>query len=122
MKHILVIDNDINTLTVIQLILSSYGYKVESHSNWKEGMNEIINKKPSLIILKVNLGNVDGRNLISQLKYNSDTKDIPVILISSNNESTISLEETGAQDFITTPVTFNSIIQKIKNVIGMIII
>ena len=122
MKNVFVIDNDVNNLTVIQLILSSEGYKVKSFTNWKEGMEATITNKPSLVILKVDLGNVDGRNLISQLKHNPETKDIPVILLSSNNESTKSLLETEANDFITTPITFNYILQKIKNLVGVFII
>ena len=118
MKRVLVIDDNIDLLTVVQLVLSAAGYEVSSFANWKEGFNKIVSFDPELIMMEVNLGNADGRNLAKQLKYQAGTKHIPIILFSTTQSVIDNLIECEADEFIVKPFSRQLILEKVRSLIG----
>ena len=115
MKRILVVDDDIDILTVVQLVLETNGFEVVAISNWQQIYTQIEAFKPDLILLDVSLGTQDGRNLCKQLKSDNNTKHISVILFSANHNVEKSVAECLADSFISKPFDINDLIQGINN-------
>lgn len=78
-KTILVIDDNEDTLNIIQVILEKQGYAVQCFTN-ADVIYTMGNKIPDLVILDINLKQEDGRDVCSYLKQNLKTMHIPVIL------------------------------------------
>ena len=51
MKRILLIDDDIDILTILQLVLTVEGYMVQAYSKWQEIFSKVTTFQPSLILL-----------------------------------------------------------------------
>lgn len=115
MKKILVVDDDIDILTVVQLVLDSNGFEVIAISNWQQIYTQVDTFKPDLILLDVSLGTQDGRNICKQLKSNPSTKHISVILFSANHNVEKSVSECMADSFISKPFDINYLIEGINN-------
>lgn len=115
MKKILVVDDDIDILTVVQLVLDSNGFNVTAISNWQQIYTQVDSFKPDLILLDVSLGTQDGRNICKQLKSNRDTNHISVILFSANHNVEKSVTECMADSFISKPFDINQLIEGINN-------
>ena len=115
MKKILVVDDDIDILTVVQLVLETNGFEVVAISNWQQIFAQIETFKPDLILLDVSLGTQDGRNLCKQLKSDNTTKHISVILFSANHNVEKSVTECLANSFISKPFDINNLIEGINN-------
>lgn len=115
MKKILVVDDDIDILTVVQLVLSNNGFEVAAISNWKQIYTQIDAFNPDLILLDVSLGTQDGRNICKQLKSGDDTKHIPIILFSANHNVEKSVSECLADSFISKPFDINDLIDGINS-------
>ena len=115
MKRILVVDDDIDILTVVQLVLESNGFEVAAISNWQQIYPRIDDFKPDLILLDVSLGTQDGRNICKQLKSDNKTKNISVILFSANHKVEKSVSECLADSFISKPFDINNLIEGINN-------
>ncbi len=115
MKKILVLDDDIDILTVVQLVLESNGFEVVAISNWQQIYTQIEKFKPDLILLDVSLGTQDGRNICKQLKSDLNTKHISIILFSANHNVEKSVSECLADSFISKPFDINDLIQGINN-------
>jgi DNA-binding response OmpR family regulator len=115
MKRILVVDDDIDILTVVQLVLESNGFEVTAIWNWKQIYPQIDAFKPDLILLDVSLGTQDGRNICKQLKSDNKTKYISVILFSANHNVEKSVSECLADSFISKPFDINNLIEGINN-------
>lgn len=115
MKRILVLDDDIDILTVVQLVLESNGFDVVAIANWQQIYTQIDTFKPDLILLDVSLGTQDGRNICKQLKLNKDTKHIAVILFSANHNIEKSVTECLADSFIAKPFDINDLLDGINN-------
>lgn len=115
MKKILVVDDDIDILTVVQLVLDSNGFEVSAISHWQQIYTQIGTFKPDLILLDVSLGTQDGRNICKLLKTNKETKHISVILFSANHNVEKSVSECMADSFISKPFDINDLIEGINN-------
>ncbi len=115
MKKILVVDDDIDILTVVQLVLETNGFIVVAISNWQQIYTQIVAFKPDLILLDVSLGTQDGRNICKQLKSDGDTRHISIILFSANHNVEASVSECLADSFISKPFDINDLIQGINN-------
>lgn len=115
MKKILVLDDDIDILTVVQLVLSNNGFDVSAISDWRQIYTQIDTFKPDLILLDVSLGTQDGRNICKQVKSGIGTKHIPVILFSANHNVEKSVSECLADSFISKPFDINDLIDGIND-------
>lgn len=115
MKKILVLDDDIDILTVVQLVLEANSFEVMTITRWQLIYTRIESFKPDLILLDVSLGTQDGRNICKQIKSGKDTRHISVILFSANLNVEKSVTECLADSFIAKPFDINDLIQGINN-------
>lgn len=118
MRRILVVDIDVDILTVVQLILEGNGFKVAAINRWREIFPTIKSFKPDLILLEVSLGTQDGRNVCKQLKSGVETQHISVILVSANLKFEESVVECLANSFISKPFNMDDLVQVINNEIN----
>ncbi len=115
MKKVLVIDDDQDILTLVELVLSMNNFKVLAISRWEEIKDRIITFQPDLILLDVALIGADGRDICKQIKTASETKHIPVILFSAHAEIANSLDESMAQGFIAKPFDISHLVETLKS-------
>lgn len=103
MKRILVVDDDKDILQVVQIVLQLKGY--DTMMSWKgeDTLKNVDSFSPDVILLDVNLGSTSGITICSQLKADSKTHDIPVIMFSAHANSTKINSECGADGFIGKP-------------------
>ena len=118
MNKVLIIDDDLDILTLVKMTLDLNGFNVKGESNW-EGIDSIIKKfEPDLILLDISLGGADGRDICKKLKSQNDTQDIPVILFSANLEMENSFAQYNAQAFISKPYELNYFLKTIRSTIA----
>ncbi len=118
MKKVLVIDDDPDILLAVQLVLESGGYASETTVNGDETFKKITNYKPDLILLDVLLSGHDGRKLCELLKIDTQTKNIPVLMISAHPGAKKSAKEYGADGFIAKPFSVAHLLGEVKKFIG----
>jgi CheY-like chemotaxis protein len=101
-KRILGVDDEPDILSALQLILEEEGYLTQTAG---EGSNleRLLSFQPDLILLDVFLAGLDGRLLSKQLKSQSTTHHIPIVLMSAYGKAAVTLAESGADDFLAKP-------------------
>jgi DNA-binding response OmpR family regulator len=112
----LVVDDNEDILEVIKLILEDFDYEVTTLSNGKLLFETVSRTHPDLILLDVMLGNTDGRELCHEIKSKSDTKFIPVILVSAshNISERFKLNSIAADDFLAKPFNITDLLDKVE--------
>ena len=110
-------DDEIRTYLEAEL---SHDYDVHSCINGREALSEIYRLKPSLVISDVMMPEMDGNALCSQLKSNSSTNFIPVILLTARSRDEDRLEglETGADAYIVKPFNMDILRRTIQNLLN----
>ena len=119
MKKILVLDDEVDILTLVEIILTRNNFKVETISRWQDIHQSIKSFNPDAILMDVSLGGgADGREICYKLKTEKDTAHIPVIIFSANFDIENNLRDCKADAIIVKPFTSAEIINKIAGVLN----
>jgi DNA-binding response OmpR family regulator len=114
-KKILVIDDDIDILTILALLLTENGYEVKTLSCGDTVFEDIEAFRPDLILLDVMLAGMDGRAICKDIKLNQLTYFLPVILISGTHDLKQLLDLPGApNDFLGKPFDIDMLLERIE--------
>lgn len=102
---IVVVDDESANLTLLRAILESYNYKVHTAADGSSALQMIPAIAPDLILLDIGLPDMDGIEVCTWLKADSQTKHIPVIFISGMDDVNKKVEafEVGGVDYIIKP-------------------
>lgn len=114
MPRILVVDDDIDILSVMEVLLTMKGFEVEVTAKGENTFPKIDTFRPDLIILDVLISGHDGRTICKQLKSNEATKHIPVIMFSAHPGAAATIADFGADDFISKPFDVEDLIKKVN--------
>lgn len=114
MTRILIIDDDPDVRTVMNILMKKHGYEVETASRREEALAKIKSFRPAVVLLDVLLSGTDGRDLCKELKNNTDTKDIPVIMFSAHPGAADNISSYGADDFVGKPINTELLLQKVQ--------
>lgn len=73
--------------------------------------------RPGLILLDLNMPRKDGREALQEIKSDPDLRSIPVVVLTTSKaeEDIVRSYNTGANSFITKPVTFERLVDLIKS-------
>ncbi len=116
---IMVIDDEINSITLIRRTLEREGYEVVGIQDPDEAIERVGEIRPNAIILDVIMPKRDGWEIIQELKLKPETKDIPVIFctIVADKKLGFSL---GATDYLVKPVRDDDLLRALKMLNGSV--
>lgn len=114
MTKILIVDDDKDILEVVKLLLTHHAYDVQTIFDPEEIVEQIRTFKPDLILLDVNIGKHDGREICKLLKSDTVIKHIPVILFSALPDLGDTYPECEATGFIAKPFDAFKLIETIE--------
>ena len=118
-KRILVIDDDENIREIVLFALTRHHYDVTLAANGLQ-LQELLNTfTPDLIILDVMMPGLDGYRLFGELRQNSSTAHIPVVIMTAHAENIyerLSID-LGASDHITKPFHPLELVNKVQQLL-----
>jgi two-component system, cell cycle response regulator DivK len=117
MADILVIEDNLDNMLMMKRWLSSMNCNTQEALTGMAGIAAAHKNLPSIILLDINLPDIDGYEVISNLKSSADTKNIPVIAITSNamQGDEDKAKRAGFDDYMSKPVNFSSLISKMSS-------
>ncbi|MCK5211924.1 response regulator [Candidatus Parcubacteria bacterium] len=80
---IVILEDDRILLKALNIELLSSGFEVLSATDGESGLKLISREKPDLVLLDLVMPKIDGFEVLTKLKKNKDTKNIPVIILSN---------------------------------------
>lgn len=114
MNRILVLDDDLELLGVMKDILSMNGFDVVTSLPTYDINELLILHHPDLIIMDYLMNEVNGGELCSVVKNDTNTQNIPVILLSAYDRIIQSLGDYGCDLFVSKPIDFSTLIYQIN--------
>jgi DNA-binding response OmpR family regulator len=119
MTKVLVIDDDPDVRTVMNVLMTKQGYKVETAFNREDALSKLEGFQPSVILLDVLLSGTDGRELCREIKANDDLKSVPVIMVSAHPGAAENINNYGADDFISKPINTQVLLEKLDKLVNV---
>lgn len=119
MQKILIVEDNKNIQKLLELNLKDAGFEVVPAFDGKTGLDKARQLKPGLIILDINLPGINGIEVCKQLKAESLTKNIPLIILTVKKDEIDRVLgfELGADDYVTKPFSPRELILRIKAVL-----
>jgi len=115
-KKILIADDDSGIVDSLTMMLEMMGYDVDFTYDGAT-VPDAAQKHADLILLDIFMSGHDGREICKKLKSNSETKNIPVLMISASHEIKQSAIDAGADDFLEKPFEMNALITKVNRLV-----
>lgn len=103
--RVLVVDDDPRLLHIVAMYLGIEGYDVASATNGEEGLKQVDEHKPELVILDIMMPGMDGVEACRRIRANPETAHIPVLMFSalSGDDDVERARLAGASHLITKP-------------------
>jgi DNA-binding response OmpR family regulator len=113
MQKILIVEDDEDILFVVTRLLKKNNFEVVAVSNCKAAVNTAVASNPDLILMDINLGLCDGRDICLYLKIDR-LFTIPIILFSANGELEPTSVQYKADGFIQKPFEANELVDNLR--------
>ncbi|MFC1849523.1 PleD family two-component system response regulator [candidate division CSSED10-310 bacterium] len=119
MTKILLVDDAQTVLLFEKMLLSKLGFEFMTASNGQEALEQIEQERPALILMDYRMPIMDGYTCCKTIKSNAETKDIPVIMVTtiSEEEEVQRCFDVGCNDYIFKPFNKQKLLEKIKKFI-----
>lgn len=116
-KKILIADDEPDILEIIQFNLQNEGYEVITAKNGDEAIEAAKKSQPALIILDIMMPGKNGIEVCNILRMQPAFKDTLIIFLSALSDETTEVRglETGADDYLTKPVSPKVLISKVNS-------
>lgn len=112
-ETILIIDDEVQIRRLLEITLSSNGYKIISAASGKEGITKAVTHTPVLIILDLGLPDADGLEILKSLREWYQ-KSIIILSVRSSEEDIVKALDYGANDYLTKPFRTGELLARIR--------
>lgn len=119
-KHILIVDDEIDSLELMEELFTSRGFRAFTARNGVEALDTIAKNKPDVILTDVYMPEMDGYQLLEAVR--AKYPDIQIILITafgSIQAASDSIKK-GAFDYILKPLRLDELLEKVENAFRVI--
>ena len=120
MATILIIDDSPTEAHILKGMLEKNGFKTETAENGTEGIERAKQIKPDLVLMDVVMPGLNGFQATRQLTKDSETSDIPVIIVTTKDQETdkVWAKRQGARDYLVKPVQEKGLIEHVNMVLS----
>jgi len=111
--RVLIVDDEKAIRRFLRVSLSAQNYQVFEAVTGQEGISEIISKRPDLIILDLGLPDMDGTDVILNIR---EWTSIPIIVLSVRERETDKIKalDAGADDYLTKPFSIGELMARLR--------
>ena len=119
MPRVVVIEDEPDMIELIRLILTRKGMTVIGAQGGREGIRTVVEQQPDLVLLDLMMPDIDGWDVYRELKADSTTRTIPVIVVTAkaqSSEKEIGLRIAKVDDYIVKPFGPTQLLESIERV------
>lgn len=113
------IEDDVNINNLVVYAMGSSGYDARGFTTFAEFDRAIKTEKPDLVILDVMLPDMNGMEILQQLRENPATRNIPVIMLTAKTAEIDKVRalDMGADDYVPKPFGVMELISRVRAVL-----
>lgn len=119
--RVLLVDDDKDMVISLRSFLERRGYAVLEAYDGPSGVEAAATERPDIIFLDIEMPGMDGNEVLSRLREDHRTSDIPVVFLTAkvNVDAMETAYEEVAQGYILKPIMTSTLLDKIEEVLGL---
>ena len=119
--RILIVDDERRNRQLLEVLLGSEGYRVESASTGEETLDLVRVNPPQLIMLDVMMPGLDGYQVVTRVKADPATMHVPIVLLSALDDRNSRMHglTAGAEAFLTKPINRDEMLMVVRNLLRL---
>jgi CheY-like chemotaxis protein len=98
MKRVLIVDDEPDIVSYLEMILQDNGFETDTAVNGNEGLEKVRTSPPDLVTLDISMPEASGTRFYKELKTNPATRSIPVFIVTA--VTGLGGDETAYEKFI----------------------
>ena len=116
---IFIIEDEPSIIQLVQHNLEKNGFLVSSSLNGNDGLKELKKFQPDLLLLDWMLPDLSGILICKNIRKDNSFKNLPVIMLTAKGEEEDKIKglDSGVDDYLTKPFSFNELMARIKAVL-----
>ena len=117
--RIFIIEDEPSIIQLVQHNLEKNGFIVSSSVNGNDGLKELKKFQPDLLLLDWMLPDLSGVEICKNIRKDNSFKNLPVIMLTAKGEEEDKIKglDSGVDDYLTKPFSFNELMARIKAVL-----
>lgn len=121
-KKILIVDDEKATVELLQRFFHIKGYEAVGALRGDHGLLMVKVEAPDVVILDLMMPDMDGMEVLRQLRSNPDTVSLPVLMLTANAalDGMDKALRAGAQGYMTKPVRFPELIGELERIYNQV--
>jgi len=115
-NKVLIVDDSLPELSNLRSIVADTGCIVLSANNGQEAVKLAKTEKPDIIFMDIIMPDMDGYEATRRLNNDAETRDIPIVFVSSKNQKADKLwaQMQGGKGYVTKPYTPDKILEQLQ--------
>jgi CheY-like chemotaxis protein len=113
-KKLLLVDDDQDFAQLLEFDFKKRGYQVVTANNGEEGLAKAASEKPNLIVLDIKMPKMDGYTFVRRLKKDPDTKDVPLIVLTSYEPMKDMFQLEGVTDYFVKSANMENLMKAVE--------
>jgi two-component system phosphate regulon response regulator PhoB len=116
---IFIIEDEPSIIQLVQHNLEKEGFIVSSSINGNNGLKELKKFEPNLLLLDWMLPDLSGVEICKNIRKDIKLKSLPIIMLTAKGEEEDKIKglDSGVDDYLTKPFSFNELLARIKAVL-----
>ena len=109
----LIVDDEPQIRRLLRVVLEGENYQVQEAENGQQGLTEIANRRPAIILLDLGLPDMEG---LEVLKLFREWSEAPVLVLSvrDDEQSKVAALDSGAEDYVTKPFSTAELLARLR--------
>jgi two-component system KDP operon response regulator KdpE len=109
----LIVDDEPQIRRLLRVVLEGENYQVQEAENGHQGLTEIANRRPAIILLDLGLPDMEGLEVLKRLR---EWSEAPVLVLSvrDDEQSKVAALDSGAEDYVTKPFSTAELLARLR--------
>src|SRR5262249_13184037 len=110
----LIVDDEVQIRRLLRVALEAEHYKVLEAKSGQEGLTEIANRRPDIVLLDLGLPDMDGIAVLKRLREWSETP-VVVLTVRDDEQEKVAALDAGAEDYVTKPFSTPELLARMRS-------
>ncbi len=103
----------------MRMVLADEGFTVDQAADGARALDLVASDRPDLVLLDLNIPGISGSDLLEVLKMSRETSDIPVVVVTAEEEEgRRAAIRAGAEDYLTKPFSPRALVRTVERVLA----